>query len=71
LVYSIVHRGRPYGPLHDDGVVMSILMLAAILVLYYAMVALSGWTLRGWMVPVLSATYAAYIGYLVYVMWGM
>eukprot|EP01034_Spumella_vulgaris_P021680 gene21680-27721_t len=71
LVYSIVYKGRPYGPLADDGVVMSILMLAGILVLYYAMVALNGWTLKGWMVPVLGVTYCGYIGYLVYVMWSL
>jgi hypothetical protein len=48
LVYSIVYGGKPYDQLQDDGVVLSILLMVMIMIAYYVMVALSGWTLRGW-----------------------
>ncbi len=48
ITYVAVYGGRPYQALQDDGVVMSILLLVCIMVAYYAMVALNGFTLKSW-----------------------
>lgn len=48
LVYSLVHGGNPYNDLRDEGVVLSMMLLAIIVTATYIVIALSKWTLKQW-----------------------
>ncbi len=55
--YTAIHG--PYNELQDGGIVYLVIILIIILILFWAIIAMSNWTLRSWMAPVMILVYIA------------